>query len=469
MTALSERQIQIVRTLVEQAPDHVVGGLSQALSGATPGGAPYDASANALGGVRRLVEAEVADRTLRNAILQPMIAMCGPPPDDRVLAFPARALAATWRGLKASEPDLIERLQAAEVLELSCHHIADAQDRLARAAAAGVRARGNPDYAAASEACDAARAGGADLFARCLDITPVVRRALPRLPEWITHTGKETAANARIAYRDAVAVADDAGPIFFHMLAGQLAQRWMVMRLISAVMDKPTERYLRDSELAGFCEGLLDEIDQALATIATLRSDQGRAAAGTAARVVDLTVQRILEIETNVEMPRDHGWGKRLAKQRAALAGLVEARMREAEHCAREALPLHTPRSHKAGGQKARGQAPQLSEPPQPDAVERALTLLTFVDGLNLSSNYGGFSAARNKAVEALGEFLERYVDSVLDLVRTQDVDDMDHAAAFLEIAAQFSCLIRGEKTGELVRRRAHATLNPDLSHACEA
>ena len=180
-------------------------------------------------------------------------------------------------------------------------------------------------------------------------------------------------------------------------------------------------------------------------------------------------MQRILEIETNVEMPRDHGWGKRLAKQRAALAGLVEARMREAEHCAREALPLHTPRSHKAGGQKARGQAPQLSEPPQPDAVERALTLLTFVDGLNLSSNYGGFSAARNKAVEALGEFLERYVDSVLDLVRTQDVDDMDHAAAFLEIAAQFSCLIRGEKTGELVRRRAHATLNPDLSHACEA
>ncbi|WP_337188798.1 hypothetical protein [Phenylobacterium sp.] len=464
MTALSERQIEIVRTLVGQASDHVVGSLSQALSGATPGGAPDDASANALGGVRRLVEAEVADRTLRNAILQPMIAMCGPPPDDRALTFPARALAATWRGLKASEPDLIERLQAAEVLELSCHHVTDAQDRLARAAAAGLRARRNPDYAAASDVCDAARAGGADLFARCLDITPVVRRALPRLPEWITHAGKETSAGARIAYRDAVAVADDAGPLFFHMLAAQLAQRWMVMRLISAVMDKPTERYLRDSELAGFCEGLLDEIDSALATIATLKSGQGRAAAETAARVVDLTVHQILEIETTVEMPRDHGWGKRMAKQRAVLAGVVEARMREAEHCAREALPLHTPR-----GQKARLQAPQLSEPPQADAVERALTLLTFVDGLNLSSNYGGFSAARNKAVEALGEFLDRYVDAVLDRVRTQDVDDTDQAAAFLEIAAQFSGLIRGEKTGELVRRRAHAALNPDLPQACEA
>ncbi|MDZ4376230.1 MAG: hypothetical protein U1C74_33020, partial [Phenylobacterium sp.] len=129
MTALSERQTEIVRTLVEQAPDRVVGSLSQALAGAT--------LESALGGVRRLVEGEVADRTLRNTVLQPVVAMCGAAPGDHALVFPTRALAGLWRGLKAVEPDLVERIRTAEAHDLASLHVVDAQDRLAQAGAAG--------------------------------------------------------------------------------------------------------------------------------------------------------------------------------------------------------------------------------------------------------------------------------------------------------------------------------------------
>ena len=52
MPGLSDRKIEIVRHLVESAPDKIVGGLQNALAAAS--------GDSVLAGVRRLVESEVA-------------------------------------------------------------------------------------------------------------------------------------------------------------------------------------------------------------------------------------------------------------------------------------------------------------------------------------------------------------------------------------------------------------------------
>ena len=64
MVTLSDRKIEIVRTLVESAPDRIVGGLQRALA-ATNGD-------TVLASVKLLVEAEAADRLLRNTVFQPV-------------------------------------------------------------------------------------------------------------------------------------------------------------------------------------------------------------------------------------------------------------------------------------------------------------------------------------------------------------------------------------------------------------
>ena len=313
MAALSERKIAIVRTLVETAPDKVVGGLQAALA--------ETASDSALGGVRRLVEAEFRDRSLRNIILQPIAPMCvGGGDDPRKLTFPSRALALIWRGLRASHGDLIEQVRLDLDDHAPVHTLMAAFDELGVAAAAGLRAAETPEYKSAAQVCDQAREGGAEILAACLDLAPIVRRGTQRLPEWLAHSGSEVTAAARLAYKDAVAIAEDAGTRFFDMLAAQMAQPWMVLRVISAVMDKPTERYLRDSELAGFGEALLADIDAALAAIGGLKADDGPAAGREVARKAELVVQQIMEVETCVDLQREHGWGARVAKQRASLA-----------------------------------------------------------------------------------------------------------------------------------------------------
>lgn len=449
MTALSERQIEIVRTLVETAPDKVVGSLRQALADTS--------SESALGGVRQLVEAEAADRALRNLALQPIAPMCvAAVQDSQALTFPSRTLNLLWRALRETHGHVVEQLRADVDDDSPPHNIIAASDQLVAAAAVGVRARDVSGFRAAAEACDAERPGGADELAACLDLAPIVRRATQRLPEWLAHAGGETTAGARLAYRDAVAIADDAGPRFFQMLAAQMPQPWMVLRVISAVMDKPTERYLADSELAGFGEDLMADIDRALGVIAALKADDGVPAARAAAQGVDLLVQQLMEMETSVDLQREHGWGLRVHKQRAGLASVVEGRLRDAEKAVREALPMNTPR------QRARRPMPVLSDPPQDRLTARATTLLSFNEQLHATANYGGFSAARNKLMESLGEYVDQYVDETIDQIRTGEAENIENAEAYLGVAARLSQLLRGGKAGELVRRRAQSALHPE-------
>ena len=465
MVALSDRKIEIVRTLVESAPDKIVGGLQRAL--AQTGGDTVLAS------VRQLVEAEAADRMLRNAIFQPVTPLfVGEGSDKHSLVFPAYALACIWRGLKAVAP--VEMGAASAAAAGVATALANEQrppdagkafDVVVVAAAAALRSSELRDFRTAAEVCDRARPGGAEVLAACLDIAPVVRKALPRLTDWVAHQGDDTAAAARLAYKDAVAIAVDAGPRFFEMLASQLTPPWMVLRIISAIMDKPTERYLSESELGGFPERVMGEIDESLKAIGKLDLDAGPEAGRSAGRLVELITQQTDELEVCIELTRDHGWGHRIVGQKKTLANLVEARLRDAEKLMSATLPIQS-----SGFSRPRKNGPKLDEAPDPRAAGRIMTLLTFVHEIRLCANYGGFSAMHTKVTDKLGGMIDHYVDEVLDLLRTGDVADVAIAHAFLKIAAAAAGLVRDDKAAELIRRRAAtACVPPDNAVTLDA
>jgi hypothetical protein len=456
MVALSDRKIEIVRTLVESVPDRIVGGLHRAL--AETGGD------TALASVRQIVEAETQDRLLRNAVFQPVAPLCmGDGSDKDGLVFPARALACIWRGLKAQTPAEIAAAAKASA-DLAAALAAGrrppdpnpAFDSLVRITAEGLRASDQRDFRAAAELCDQARPGGAEALAACLDIAPVVRRAIARLPEWVAQSNGETSAGARLAYKDSVAIADDAGPRFFEMLAAQLTPPWMVLRIISAVMDKPTERYLADSELGGFPERVMNAIEAQLKAIGGLDLDAGPEAGRAAGRLVELITEQVFELEVCIELTRDHGWGRRIFEQKRSLASVVEARLRDADKLSTAALPLQS-----SGFSRPRKTGPKLDAPPDAKLVGRVMTLLHFAHEIRRGANHGGYSAAHAKATEKIGGMIDHYVDEVFDHIRTGDVADLKIAHAYLRAAADFNGLVRDGKAAELLRRRA--------ATACEA
>lgn len=447
MGALSERKIEIVRTLVESAPDKIVGGLQCALANTTDG---------VLSSVRVLVEAEAADRRLRNSVLQAVAPLCvGDGSDPRSLVFPARALGCVWRGLKAAAPKemgaaaKVDVALAASPTDKRPPAPIPAFDALTKIAADCLRAGQVRDFRTAAEVCERARPGAAELFAACLDLAPVVRAATARLPDWLAHGGDETAAAARLAYKDAVAIAEDAGPRFFEMLAGQLNPPWLVMRIISAVMDKPTERYLADSELGGFAERVMNEIDLALETLSKLDANAGAEAGALAGKQAQLITRQTTELEHSMELTRESGWGKRIFNQKQSLAGVAERHLHEAEKVTIAALPSEMSKG------RVRKAIPMLRATPDGPAVTRAMTLLTFAEEVRTCANYAGFSAAHTKMVEKLGQVIDQYVEEALDLVRTAAPADVAHAHDHLVVVADFCVLVRDDRAADLIRRRA--------------
>jgi hypothetical protein len=108
------------------------------------------------------------------------------------------------------------------------------------------------------------------------------------------------------------------------------------------------------------------------------------------------------------------------------------------------------------GPRTAKG-VPRLTHDPDPDQVERAATLLTFVNEVRSSASAGGFASARTKALEGLELRLDTYVEDVLAEIHADDGVDHERAHAFLEITAELCGLARDEKAAQIVRRRAAA------------
>ncbi len=451
MAALSDRKIEIVKTLVETAPDRIVGGLQRAL--AETGGDTV------LSSVRQLVESEAHDRMLRNAVFAPVAPLCvGDGSGRHSLVFPARALSFVWRGLKVDFPhevaaaDVIAQgMAAAVVTKQRPPDPTRTFDGLVIAAAEHLRSSEARDFRLAADLCDRARPGGAEAFAACLDISPVVRRALPRLADWVAKPADEISAAARLAFKDAVEIAEDAGPRFFEMLAAQIEPPWMVLRIISAIMDKPTERYLHDSELGGFPERIMNDIDEAMKAVSRLDLDAGPDAGREAADRIGLITDQTFELEVGMELTRDHGWGKRILEQKKALAAIVEARLKDAEKLSAAVLPTGS-----AGINRFRKTTPRLEDPPDLRTATRVRTVLAFAEAARPFASHGGFSAAHTKAFDKIGAAVDHYIEETLDILRTGDAD-RTIAHGYLKIAADIVGFIRDERAGEMVRRRASA------------
>jgi hypothetical protein len=445
MGGLSPQKIEMLRTLVSASPDELVRTLEQAISA--------DGVAGPLAAIGAMVEAEAAERALRFTVLAPVAPLFGSSSADDRPAYPRSALKLLWTALDEEAPDLMRTAADA------CHYLdpdetpPEVFDQLCELAAEGLSTGASDRYAAAADACDAARPGGAAEVALCLRMAPIVRPILQRLGDWVQRMTDERRATARLAYRDATALAEGAGPLLFEMLAAHLRQPAMILRIISAVMDHPGERYMAGSELARFGERALNEIEGQLERLRAMKPGAGVAAGREAGAAVQRALDAVAELEQSVQLSRDGPWGQRLTKLKQSLAAAVEVRLREIDEAAAHALPVQKLRY----SARLIRTAPKLSDPPDEPAINWAMGLLSFADAVRPCAPDGGFGALRAKVLETLGKRIDQYVEDVLEQLRSGEVDDDERAREFLGVAANLLALVRDDRSAAIVRRRAAA------------
>jgi hypothetical protein len=441
MAVIAAQKLQIIRTLVETAPDAALRSLELALSGA--------GSQGALGSVRGLVEDETANRFVRNNVLAPIVPLCAPRADG-CIDFPAPVLSRLWKAMKAVAPVRVEEAAAkCNPWDLE-QGVPEVFDDLCKLAAAGLRDPENAAFDSVRSLCDP------EHLALCLQLSTITRSCLPKLSEWVSRMSDERAFAARLAYRDACRISEDAGPLLLDILSAHLPDDWRILRVISAVMDRPNDRYLASSEVKDFGERILSDIDASILKVETFSFADGERAGREAAQAAHKVQLQIVEFQQSVEIAKDGPWGKRLARHKQSMAKACELRMDQADRELDKALPTRPISMMAKKG--ARGVAKLVDEPDQA-MILRAQSALAFVAELRSCADKAGYGTTRNKVLEKLNSRLDPYIEDVLHVARTGDGGDSGLAMKYLDVAAGFIAYTRDDKTAEIVRRRAAAAI----------
>ncbi len=441
---LSDSQSSILRSIFSAAPDSAVINLESALAGEVARGGP-------MAQVHGLIAQEATNRRTRTLVFMPLAPLCRPGlgPSPR---FPAQTLALLWAATREADPAAARAAEGLGPCEYDDERAfaANVCNSLCRTAAAGLR-KGEGGFAAVATLLD--KAGGlVEPFATLLDLTPVARRALLLMPDWMGRLTEERAVAIHLAYNDADELHEGGGPLLFDIICAHMAEPWRILHLISAVMDRPTDRFAAASEIARFGEYLMDEIDRRLSDFRLYDPSGGRSSGVVAAAKLHLASMAIAEFETSLEISREGPWGARLTKQKQSIALLAEARLAQIDKALDGALPLQAAKF----GKGVRG-FPKLNEDPQLPLQRKAESLIAFFEQSRISANQAGYGSARTKAAERLDSRLDQYVEDLLELLRADQVEQEARIKLYLGVAANLIAAARGEKAAAIIRRRAAA------------
>jgi hypothetical protein len=425
--------------VIEQAPDNIVRSLDTALQSSRGG---------PMAEVHGLVSAEITDRRVRNSVFGPIAPLCRKVAEEPSYLPPAspRLL---WAALKRDQPSEVAEARRITLAMRRDDGPPPIWDELCQRCIDGL-ASGAAPYGEAAE-----KLGGGAVVQRLttgLELSPLARTIHPRLPGWVRAMSGEAAVGLRIAFKDATEKNPDAAPVFMEMIYGLLPEEpWQILRVISAVMDRPSDRYLAASEMASFGERLLADVERRIAEVDKFDPDQGTQAAISLAASVQTATIIIAEFEQQLELSKDGPWTKRLVRARKALASGVEGRLRHSLAAVSEALPTYA----RQVGRSSR-QAPLTSEPVDKEAVRRGYAILTFVSETRSSAGHGGFAMVRAKVIEELDKQVDLYAEDLIDELH-EEGDASGRVAELIDVAAGYLGLIRDPRAADLIKRRAAA------------
>jgi len=444
MGELNEARLVAVRNLLQRAPDFAL----QSLASLLASDQSNDASIRL---VRQLVSAEARDRRFRSLAFEPLAVLCQAPTNLPHLSFPAATTTLLWRAVKDHDPRVSAALDSARDPQSDRREILATMDQICAVAADGLEKRASPAFAALAALLDASPNGCARVIC-LLTITRELREALAKAATWVSSHEPDHAAAVRIAFRSVSEKGSEAGFLYLEVLFATIEQPAFILRLVSMIMDKPSDRFLAASEFSSIGERLLDAIDRHIDAIQHFDPQRGLEGGVAAAAAADAAALIISEFEMNLTMSREGVWGGRIVQQRRALALAMETRLQEVEAAMAAALPVKVLRTH---GKTLRG-PPDLTKPPSPLASHKLLGLAALLCESRTSAHASGFGALRGKVVEAQDQALDTYVDEVVDLIYRGQAP-VEIARAYLDLAADVFGLVRDPKAAELVRRRAAA------------
>lgn len=445
MAELSVAHRAVLAQMLERVGDSVLKTLGMAV-GQMPG-----ERARALS---RMLADETTDRRRRAVAFAPLLPMFRPRPDGVAsLTFPAAVLPRLWKAAAAREPGLLSQLDDIRFREDDPKVVAIA-NRICIAASGVIRDQPEIIWPAAG-GDPVARERGLHELAACFDLAILARRGIAALPALILRPTEDQLAELRLMIRDGAEIAPDGGPRLLEILFAHLGEAALVLRLvIHSSRAAGKEGVLSESEMAGFVDRLIAEVEARVTRIAAFKPGRAGAApeAGLKADIA-WCGETLAELDRTFQLDPEGAWGKSAREARARINRTLSATLKSTDKALDKVMPT---RRVQTTGRMTR-EAAALDQMAGPEAIETARVMLTLVGAIRSSAQVFGCESLRYQLVQAVIERVTIYVDLVVEAVNAGEAPDNRAALNLIETLAQFLLLIDATDPAKTARRRAAA------------
>jgi hypothetical protein len=285
-------------------------------------------------------------------------------------------------------------------------------------------------------------------MALLLSAAPIVIALQKRLPTPVPQFVQEDVWFLCDLIDDLAKTNPDLAPYVALVVLGRLERPWEVLRLVAAISRKSTDVVISGTDMDVVGELLFSDLDEYAANIQSARPlnfDPDKVLANLAG-FTELSSGMVKELGIR----RDGKWGQRLAKDRAAVAQIMENLLQRARKEILAALP---PQKGLAFAKRQRGL--DLSRAVDPDRVARAMRYAQLVAHSRPFAVAGAFSARLMKVTDETSLALRSYAEDILRELRATAPEARLRAGEHLNVMLSLCELVLGEGETDFLRRRA--------------
>ena len=444
MAELSVAQRAVLAQMLERVPDRVL----KTLSGAVAQMPGERAAALSI-----MLADETIDRRRRAIAFAPLLPMFQRRPDGvESLTFPPSVLPRLWKAASSKEPEILLILDDYRPIEES-PKMRTAADRICIAAASAVRDQ--PDVVWPIGGDEAARQRGLSELAECFDLAAMARRGLLNLPDLILRPTGDQLAELRLLIRDCAEITADGGPRMLEIFFAHLGDASLILRLVVHSSKASTkEGFLSESEMAGFVNRLIAEVESRVTRIAS-HAVGSKADPGPGLKAdIAWCAETLGELDITLQLDPEGTWGKQAREARDRINKSLSGTLRSLDKTMDRLMPS---RAVKTTGRMTK-QAPDLEAAAPPlEAVQAAIVQLTLLGALRTAAQVFGCEGLRVQLVQSVTERITAWVDMVIEAVNAGDAPDQRKSLAMVETLAKCLLLIEANDAARTIRRRAGA------------
>ena len=307
--------------------------------------------------------------------------------------------------------------------------------------------------AAAKKLGGVAAAEDAAEIALLLRGAPEIEKLQNRLPKPIFSLTDEDLAFLRDAYDRLTASDPDLAPYVPLVVLARLEKPWEVLRAVVALTRKSTDTLISATDLAVVGDLLFSDLDIYVKKIQAVRAVDfnSEAVLHDLASFTELSSGIVKELG----LRRDGKWGQSLAKDRGAVARVLEGLLEKAPKEIQGALPLA-----KMGGAGKALWPLDLSRAYDPVRNANAMRYAHLMVHSRPFAVAAAFSAKLNEAFDETASMLRTYGEDILRDLRGATGETRTNIDAHFEPMLALCALVLGEQETALLRRRARVSAN---------